>query len=956
MRRSIQPEALLRLFAIVSGFIFICATAGAQEPSLRGIALVIGEAEYAGLAPLQNPENDARALDQLLDTLGFDVRRVLNADAEELNDEIAEFAEDAAEADVAFIYYSGHGIEAGGENYLVPIDADVSSPQAAGEKLVPLTQLLDRLKATVPVTILLLDACRTNSFPPGQMVQLPGSTVPVAVSPEGLGETRGELLVANSAPSRSLGVVIGFAAEPGRPALDGEPGGNSPYAAALLKHLGATGYGFADVMTLVSEEVYLRTAARQLPWTNSSLRRFLSFGAASETADPDESAIREGRRALLLTIAAAPPATRTFVEQTAFEEGVPLDALYGMLKALGVDTSGPDLEAQLGQGAERLKAFMAERPADAKSDPELIRLSELADRAQAEGAIDVALKFRERASARADELDASMDVEEARLRENRLELAATYAEHASTAELNFDYLTAAGRYEDAFEQVRSWDRDIAVQYKQWQADALSNGGYYSADSDALRRAVAAYEEALTLAPRESNPEAWGMLQNNLGIALTTLGDRGSDNAMYERALVALGNSLEIWNRNEDRERWSAAQNNVATVLFKLGMRDGDTRRLEQSAATFRLSLEGISREADAFSWGQAQANLASVLTVLAERALDGSAYLEDAIARYRLALEVLTREEHPLQWATVQHGLASALTEAGSAKGDEKMLEDAIVAMELSLEVRPRERSPLEWASTQNNIGTAYVRLGRWQSDRLQFERALSAYRAALEVVTRETSPIDWALVQNGVGNALYGIAQLEDDPAFYREAAEAYRTSLLERTPDLVPVDWAYTRVNLGNALRELGHIEQDAAILAEAVEAYRPALAVITPQNDTVTWANVHYGLGWSLTGIGEYGSDTTALAEAIESLNLALSVYTPELVPYDWTIAQNALSGALQLLGTYNEDPALLEQSIVSMRAAWEMNKHFGIDVEAYFTERIAGVERLIAEIRAHEAASP
>jgi len=73
-------------------------------------------------------------------------------------------------------------------------------------------------------------------------------------------------------------------------ALDGAPGENSPYAAALLKHFAAGGYAFGDVMTMVSEEVYLKTKARQLPWTNSSLRRVLSFGTPVEPQDRDAAA------------------------------------------------------------------------------------------------------------------------------------------------------------------------------------------------------------------------------------------------------------------------------------------------------------------------------------------------------------------------------------------------------------------------------------------------------------------------------------------------------------------------------------------------------------------------------------------------------------------------------------------------------------------------------------------
>src|SRR5207244_9340994 len=134
---------------------------------------------------------------------------------------------------------------------------------------------------------------------------------PIEVAPTGLEALRGPVPVAKAGiPADSLGMVIGFAASPGEPALDGDPNGNSPYAAALLKHFAAGGYSFGDVMTMVSEEVYLKTKAKQLPWVNSSLRRVLTFGAAEDAGDADESAIRTARRTLLLSIAATPSPTR----------------------------------------------------------------------------------------------------------------------------------------------------------------------------------------------------------------------------------------------------------------------------------------------------------------------------------------------------------------------------------------------------------------------------------------------------------------------------------------------------------------------------------------------------------------------------------------------------------------------------------------------------------------------
>ena len=195
-------------------------------------------------------------------------------------------------------------------------------------------------------------------------------------------------------------MVIGFAASPGQPALDGAPGDpNSPYAAALLKHLAAGGYSFGDVMTMVSEEVYLKTKARQLPWVNSSLRRILSFGKPVEPTSGDQAEIRKGRRDLLLTIAGAPDATKASVETVAATQGVPLDKLYGMLNALGVDTSDPNaIEQQLEDGAARIKKLTKDAQPVAAVDADVDKLVALANEADNEGALSVALGFWTKAS------------------------------------------------------------------------------------------------------------------------------------------------------------------------------------------------------------------------------------------------------------------------------------------------------------------------------------------------------------------------------------------------------------------------------------------------------------------------------------------------------------------------------------------------------------------------------
>ncbi|MDO9307144.1 MAG: caspase family protein, partial [Mesorhizobium sp.] len=242
---------VLARWAVLAIVTLLSTAAVAQEKALKGVALVIGQSQYTSLAALPNPANDARSIAALLENLGFDVDTLMDADAAGLSGTVAKFETDAAGADVALVYYSGHGVEAGGENFLIPIDAAASEPKGFASA----TRLLERLQKTVPVAIILLDACRDNPFPPdAALVDENGRPQPIAAA--GLGATRGVTRFASDpGKADSVGAIIGFAAEPGKVALDGEPGGRSPYAAALLKHLAAGGFHFADIMTMVTEEV-----------------------------------------------------------------------------------------------------------------------------------------------------------------------------------------------------------------------------------------------------------------------------------------------------------------------------------------------------------------------------------------------------------------------------------------------------------------------------------------------------------------------------------------------------------------------------------------------------------------------------------------------------------------------------------------------------------------------------
>jgi uncharacterized caspase-like protein len=950
------PASLLRGLAVAVWVVAsACANASAQESKpLRGVALVLGQSNYEHLSNLANPKNDARAVEELLNGLGFETDIATDRSARRLKRDIETFAEDAEGADVALVYYSGHGIEAGGENYLVPVDASLDSLDDAEEKFASLSELLEDLRSKVKITVVLLDACRTSPFPPGAILKLNPGDQATPIGSAGLAATKGAEsaflpLDPTGVAEGSLGEVIGFAAAPGYAALDGAAGGNSPYAAALLKHLAAGGLEFGQVMTLVAEEVYLSTRGQQQPWTNASLRRLLFFGQNPEEETGDEALIRGERRSLLLTIAASADDLRRTVETIAQADEVPLDGLYAMLNALGVDASvdPANLDKQLRAGSEKLKGFLNERTALTSADAEIVRLSGLADRAVQEGALQAAVTFHERAKARVASLEASVGAGEADLRARRLEFGEVFARSAETQELAFDYLKAANDWARAFEQVERWDDDLAFTYRLAHADALSRHGDYKGDNNALNKAVALYRDAQRLAPREAHADGWATAQTNLGTALAILGDREVDTKRLEEAVFVQRGAVEARAAVRDPLLWAEAQNNLGNALAALGERQYGTERLEEAVAAYHAVLEQWTREQKPLNWAAAQVNLGLALWRLGQREF-GTEHLEQAVAAYRAALEEYTRERAPLGWATTQDNLGNALVTLGERESGSARLEEAVVAFRLALEVRTQERLPLAWADTQNNLGIALWRLGERESGTERLEEAVAVFHAALEERAHERTPLHWSHTQNNLGNVFVALGEREAGTKSLEQALVAYRAVLEEWTRERAPLDWALTQKNLGLTLFMLGAREGGTERLEEAVTAYRAALEERTPERVPVHWALTQHGLAIALALLGERAGDAERLEEAVGAYRAALEVYTRDRAPIDWAMIQDNLGWTLKVLGERKRDGSLVQSGRESVAAAWDISKAAGHDADEYFSKRLAEFDKSLAEL--------
>jgi tetratricopeptide (TPR) repeat protein len=462
--------------------------------------------------------------------------------------------------------------------------------------------------------------------------------------------------------------VIGFAAEPRQVAAEGTQGNSSPYGAALVTHLKALPqYEFDQIMTMVGEEVALATQGQQQPWTSASLKRALNFGGQAEAPASDDARLSEERHKLLLAIAAAPPETRLAVENLGREQALPLDPLFGMLQQMHPDmAAGPEeRDEQLRAGAETLKSLLAERSAPLRKDPEVVRLSGLADEALRQGAIDLAIRYRAMAAGRANDLDDTLDKRGPAVPvADRVELASVFGDYGDTVSLSFDYRRAAEQYRKALEQIGGRSPIWGIVYGMSEADALARYGRYKGDDNATRSAAAIYQSVVSDAGQGKNPVAWADAQSKLGGTLQVLASRTGNRDYAVNSVAAYQAALTQWTREQFPLEWAMAQNNLAGALRSLGENETGTESLGKAVTAFQAALTELRRDRTPREWAKAQYGLGIALRVLGERKNDAGA-LTGSLAALEAALGESKRERDPMGWGIIQYNMANAQQSLG---------------------------------------------------------------------------------------------------------------------------------------------------------------------------------------------------------------------------------------------------------------------------------------------------
>jgi uncharacterized caspase-like protein len=275
-------KKIISLFVMAALIMISVPPAGAEQR----VALIIGNGSYEN-APLANPVNDASDMAAALKKMGFTVILKKNANIEVMEEAIEDFGNRLKKGGVGLFFYAGHGIQAYGANYLIPVGAKIKKESDIKYRAVDAGRILDEMQnAGNGMNIVILDACRDNPF--SRSFRSAG---------------RG-LSIISAAPR---GTFITYSTSPGSVAADGK-GRNSPYTESLLKHISTPGLPIEHVFKKVRQDLGNKTKGQQIPWELSSLSGDFYFkaggsGPTRETvAPPDTSsadaALDEERRAL----------------------------------------------------------------------------------------------------------------------------------------------------------------------------------------------------------------------------------------------------------------------------------------------------------------------------------------------------------------------------------------------------------------------------------------------------------------------------------------------------------------------------------------------------------------------------------------------------------------------------------------------------------------------------------
>ncbi|MBR1172472.1 caspase family protein [Bradyrhizobium sp. KB893862 SZCCT0404] len=319
----------------------------------RRVALIIGNSAYKSAPKLGNPVNDATLVGGMFKKAGFDSVDVrLDLSASEMRRMLREFAGRTRDADMAVIYYAGHGIELDGNNYLIPTDATLETDGDVLDETIPVERALFAVEPAKQLRLIILDACRDNPF---------AKTMKRTLASRAIG--RGLAKVEPTSPN----TMIAFAAKAGSTASDGDAR-NSPFATALVEHLPKPGLDLRKAFGFVRDDVLKTTGYKQEPYVYGSLGGddvplVAKQAPTGPQANPQEAVRRDYELALQL---ATRDAWEAFL--AAYPDGFYANLAKGQLNKIAAEETRASAEQKAKTAEQEKTRLIAERAQKAEQE------------------------------------------------------------------------------------------------------------------------------------------------------------------------------------------------------------------------------------------------------------------------------------------------------------------------------------------------------------------------------------------------------------------------------------------------------------------------------------------------------------------------------------------------------------------------------------------------------------
>ncbi len=746
--------------------LWLCGVSAALAD--KRVALLIAADDYKNVRQLANPANDARALETVLEALDFEVFVETNRDLKRTRRALEDFKQDAKGADVALLFFAGHGVAIDGVNYLLPTDADASSSARLAETSLPLAEAQEVIQSVAPVAIILLDACRDDPFAGGGTEGRGAAALeddpPTTPKPKpGLGRI-----------GRADGVLFAFAAAPGETASDGD-GQNSPFTSALVRHFATAGVELRTALTLVQQDVYDRSRGKQLPYIESGLPELVFITGQGALPERDQ---------LLIAMAGLTPDIRAEVEYLASARNLPLAPLYAALLSADLDSQTPEERAaMLMEAAQSYESFQSELQKFQSDDPRVADLRAQAEEQLTLGAFDAARALL--TDAAAIDATARTTIRETYL-SRTLSEAATHMLNANAARTDLRYDLAISDLQKATalyaEVAEDMDRDAQFSY----TTALTSLGELQLVAGNTEAAWSAYNERATFAQKRVEADAtdvewvreliWSM--NDLGSVLQQQGYLKEAETAYSTAL--------------DFSQWQADQRPDDTDLMR------DRQVAVNRVGSIRLARRNAqgALEAHVEALGIAQALLDS----------------DPTNVTYRMDISF------------TQERIGDAKLDLGDKEGAKAAFQTALEIAEALVAEYPGD------TVIRRNLSVSYERIGDMLVDEGDYPAALDTYGKALTIreelaaLDPENKPRrrDLAINFDRIGDAQRFLGEMDSAILSY-EAALAIRQGLAA----LDPTNMVWQR-DLLVSLDRMGDIHFDANDLVAALDAQVSAQAI--------------------------------------------------------------------------------------------------------------------------------